>query len=180
MFAFLAQAVGFLGLLIVIIGFQKNTNRDILLYQIIASGIFLAHFIMLGALTGAVMNILGGARNVLFYFRDRKWANSILWMYFFIAVYIVAGILTWQNIFSLFPIVGMCIATVGYWVKNPRLTRLILLPSSPCWMIYNIATSSFAGILTESFAMTSLLVGIIRFDILKKPAKHAIVNEKVS
>jgi len=62
----------------------------------------------------------------------------------------------------------MILSTVGFWVKNPKYTRLIYLPSSPCWLIYNVVNLSIAGVLTEIFASSSLLIAIFRFDILKK------------
>lgn len=168
MLIYFAQALGFVGLSLAIISFQKNDNKGIVFFQLLASMTFAFHFTLLGAYTGACMNILGAFRNVVYYNRDKEWANKKVWLYLFIGLYIIAGVLTWKNLYSILPIIGMILSTVGFWVKNPKYTRLIYLPSSPCWLIYNVVNLSYAGVLTEIFASSSLLIAIFRFDVLKK------------
>lgn len=168
MLFYIAQGVGFLGMLLAFISFQQNDNKQILKFQTFAALTFMVHFFMLGALTGAVMNILGATRNIIFYHRDKAWANKKLWLYLFVCLFAISGVLTWNNVYSILPVFGMMIATVGLWVKNPKLTRLFIFPSSPCWLIYNVISGSVAGVLTESFVLTSLTIAFIRFDILKQ------------
>lgn len=164
MIFYIAQGVGVIGLCLAIISFQKNTNKGILLFQIMASLTFTIHFILLGAYTGAVMNFFGAARNTIFFSREKGWANNKNWMYLFIVIYIIAGIITYKNNYSLLPMAAMILSTVGLWVKTPKYTRLIMLTASPCWLIYNIVNASVAGILTELFALSSLLTAMVRFD----------------
>ena len=57
--------------------------------------------------------------------------------------------------------------------------RWVALPSSPCWLIYNAIHGSIAGIITESFAMGSILVAQLRYRWLpalraKRQAKQQI------
>lgn len=175
----IAQIIGIAGLIFAIITFQNNSHKGILFYQIIATIFFTIHFSLIGAFTGAAMNLLGGARNAVFYHRDKKWANSKIWLYIFLTIYIIAGILTWKNIYSILPVTAMVVSTVGVWIKNPKLTRFIVLPTSPCWLIYNLVSSSYAGVLAEIFIFSSIIAAIIRFDFLKK-GKELKVLVKVS
>lgn len=168
MINYIGQAVGLIGLTFAVISFQKNSNKGILFFQVASSLTFTLHFTLLGAYTGAVMNFLGALRNLVFYNRTRKWADKKIWLYAFIIIYAAAGIVTWKDIYSILPIIAMTLSSIGLWIKNAKYTRLVVLPSSPCWLIYNIATLSVAGILTETFVLISLIVAIIRFDILKK------------
>ena len=168
---YVAQAVGCVGMVLAFISFQKGNREGIIFFQIMASFVFTLHFTLLGAYTGAVLNILGVLRNVVFLHREKSWANKKAWLYIFIAIFIIAGLITYKNIFSLFPILGMTIASIALWMRNSRHTRFIVIFSSPCWLVYNIANLSFPGILTESFVMISLAISIIRYDILKIPVK---------
>jgi len=59
-------------------------------------------------------------------------------------------------------------STVAYGSSNPRLIRFITLCSSSCWLIYNSLVFSLAGVLGEIITLTSVLIGIIRFDILPR------------
>jgi hypothetical protein len=62
----------------------------------------------------------------------------------------------------------MILTTVSYWLKSETKIRLVTFPSSPCWLVYNIITHSIAGIVTECVVMASLIIAIVRYDILKK------------
>ena len=65
----------------------------------------------------------------------------------------------------------MVLSTVSNWMKREKLIRLITFPSSPCWLIYNAFSGSLAGVVTECFIMTSLVIAVVRYDILNKGIK---------
>ncbi len=151
------------------ISFQQNDNKKMLFYQLLCSLIFTLHFIILGAVTGAAMNLLSVARSMVFFYRYRSsWANHRVWPFVFVIIYIVSGLLTFHNIYSIFPIVATVLYTIGLYVKTPKHSRLVILAASPCWMIYNVATMSIAGIITEAFVLFSLITSIVRLDMRKK------------
>jgi hypothetical protein len=171
MIFYIAQAVGFIGMVLAFISFQKGNREGIILFQIMASFVFTLHFTLLGAYTGAILNIFGVLRNIVFLHREKSWANKKAWLYIFLLLFIISGLITYKNVYSLFPILGMCIASVALWMRNSKHTRFIVIFSSPCWLVYNIANLSYPGVLTESFVLISLTISIIRFDILKIPVK---------
>lgn len=168
MYNIVAQGIGMVGTALAILSFQQNTNKGIVRLQMISSLLFGVHFLLLGAYTGAAINAVGIARNFVFYFRDRSWANRKGWLWFFLAVYLAVGVATYQNPFSILPLFGVLTNTVAFWIKDPRLTRFVTFPGSPCWMVYNIINGSIAGILAEGFVMTSLIVAMLRFGDFKR------------
>jgi hypothetical protein len=168
----IAQIIGFIGLLLGVLSFQQKQRKGILLFQILASGVYFFHFLLLGALTGAVMNILGAARNWVFYHQDKPWAGKVIWLYFFLIAYAISTLLTWKNPSSILPLIGMYAGTVSYWLKNPKSIRLVILFSPPCWFTYNLIAGSIPGMLTEIFTAVSVIVAIVRFDLRKQqPSK---------
>ena len=68
----IAQVIGFFAMAFAIISFQMKTSGKILIVQSIASGLWIVHFILLSAYTGAVLNIFSVARNFLYYFLQKK------------------------------------------------------------------------------------------------------------
>ena len=72
------QAIGFIGMAMLFISFQQKENKKIYFWQIIGVSLFTVHFAMLGAYTGALLNILGVLRAVVFYNSEKKWAQSKL------------------------------------------------------------------------------------------------------
>ena len=86
----------------------------------------------------------------------------------FIIIFIAVGLYTWEDYYSIFPIFSMVLGTITFWLKSTKLIRFLTLAMSPSWLIYNIIIVSYPGIMTEIFVTTSIIIGIIRFDILKK------------
>lgn len=163
------QIIGFFGLLFVVISFQKNKRSFTLLSQLVAASFFTVHFFLLNAFTAAAMNLTSASRAYVFNLREsNKWINSPITMYMFIALFWIAGLLTWQGLISILPILSMTLECFALWSRDTRRLRWIFLSARPGWMIYNYLVGSYAGLATEAFIVGSLGLAIIRFDILKK------------
>ena len=172
-----AQAVGVLGLAMNFLSYQQNTNRRIVGFQIFGALFWTGHFIMLGAVidgayTGAVMNIIGLLRNCVFFLRrgDNKpnWASHVAWLYIFCALYVVTGILTYDSLVSLLPIAAMIFGTVALFVMNPKMTRRLALACSVGWFSYDVLVFSVAGLVSEIFTLSSIIIAMVKFDFRKK------------
>ena len=162
---YIAQAIGIIALIIAILSFQQNTQKRIVTYQMVSSVFFAVHFFLLGAYAGAALNFIGIFRAMLFRQKEKKWASNMVWLWLFSALFILAGVLSWKNIYSLLPILGMLLTTVGFWIENPRYVRIVTAPSSPLWFWYNLVNQSYPGMLTECFVFGSILIAAFRFDI---------------
>ena len=175
----LAQIIGFGGTALTIIAYQQNKRKKILLCTVISAALFAIHYIILGAYTGAIMNILAASRSLVFMNNTKKWAKSKIWVAVFMVIYTVACIATWDKWYSVLPLIAMLLTTVSNWFQSEKKIRFLTFPSSPCWLVYNILNASYAGIITEIFVMSSLIIAIIRFD-LKKPKFETEVESEVN
>jgi hypothetical protein len=79
-------------------------------------------------------------------------------------IFTVTGILTWHGFISLLPILAVNLTTFAFSRNKLSLIRKCMLPSSTGWLIYNIATFSIAGTITEVFNIVSLIIAFFRFD----------------
>lgn len=163
-----AQIIGFGGAALNTLSFQQKKRKGIITLQIFAAILFIIHFILLGAYTGAAMNFVSLVRSVVFINNDKKWAKSPAWLVFFVIVSIIASAYTWVDWASVLPATAMILTTVSYWLKSERKIRFVTFPSSPCWLIYDFITGSVSGVITEIFVMSSLIIAIIRYDIKKE------------
>ncbi len=167
MLNYMAQGIGFLGMILVFAAFQNNDKKKILLIQACAGSVFAVHFMLLGAYTGAVMNATEVVRNLLLS-KGENLKHKKVWIAVFMILFTLMGSFTWQNAFSILPIFAMNLSNIAFSMKNSKLLRLCYLPVSISWLIYNITAFSIAGIMTEVFCLISMTVAFIRFDILKK------------
>ena len=164
----LAQSIGFIAFLFIVLSFQNNKRSLILLFLIIAQTSFVIHFALLGAWTAVAMNAISAIRTYVFHQRDIKgWANKRIWFYLFLGLFWIVGFLVWEGSFSLFPILAMTAETIGLWMEKTRHIRLLNIIPRPLWFTYNFIVGSYAGMVTEVFVFCSILIGIFRFDVSK-------------
>jgi hypothetical protein len=80
---------------------------------------------------------------------------------------IVTGIFTWENAWSILPVIGSILSTVALWMKDGKHIRMISLLVGPCWLVYNLINGAYTGAFNEILAMTSIVIGLIRCDYKK-------------
>lgn len=165
MFDICVQAIGAVALVCSLLSFQQKSRKGIMVLQMTASLLFSIQLFLLGAITGACLDMISFVRTLIFSNNEKlKWAKSPIWLVFFEIVMIVVGIFTWDNIYSLLAIAGSCLSTVALWMKNSKKIRFVSLFVGPCWIIYNLIHGSYTGALNEMIAILSIVIGIFRFD----------------
>lgn len=160
------QLIGGLGILASIISFQCKKHNSIMIFRTLNETIFAVQYILLGAYTGTAMNLIGSVRNILFAKQVEKGKSTKLSIIIFSLFFAVFGLFTWQGPKSILIIVAKILSTLAYGNKNTTVVRAIVLVTSSCWLIYNLAIWSVAGALCEAFTLGSLVVGIVRLDIV--------------
>lgn len=162
-----AQIVGAFGILFSLLSFQFAKRKYILLSQMTASLLFSLQLFMVGAITGGCLDMISFVRTLIFMNNQKKWASSKLWLVGFILIMISTGILTWENAWSILPIIGSILSTVALWMKKGKHIRMISLLVGPCWLVYNIINGAYTGAFNEVLAMTSIVIGLFRCDHVK-------------
>ncbi|WP_326159168.1 YgjV family protein [Oscillibacter sp.] len=165
------QLIGLVGSVIAITSLQSGSRKKILSLQVVCCVLWVTHYGLLGAWTGALINCLGLARAVVCACNDRKWAKSPLWLVFFLVCYAVSPLLTWDGTHCLLMGGAMMLTTVALWVRDMRLTRLLFLLNSPLVLLYNLAAGSYSCAAIEVVALASFALAVWRFDIRKQPCK---------
>jgi hypothetical protein len=161
----LVQGVGFLGMACAVIAFQHKEYRRLVWLRGATELFFAIQYLMLGAYSGAAVDLLGCLRNAAFLDCDKKGKSLRPWRIFFCFVFAGISLLTWAGPKSILSAVAKVASTIAYGSSNPRLIRLITLCSSACWLLYNALVFSLGGILCEVLTLSSVLIAILRFDV---------------
>ena len=162
------QALGFLGIAASIITFQCKKHDKILLFKTVNELLFAIQYILLGAYTGTAMNIIGSIRNIISAKLVKKGKRTTAICIFFSVLFLVFTALTWDGYKSLLVVVAKVLSTVAYGNKNPKVVRRIILFTSLCWFAYSIFIGSYSGAINEFLTICSIIVGIIRIEIIPK------------
>lgn len=155
-----------LGIVAVILGFityQMRSPKALLIVNMITCGVFCAHYLLIGAISGFALNAVGMIRNVVYTNRDKKFFASPAWPYIFAVIMFIAGILTWQDWRSVLMVCALVINSVCLSLKNAQHIRYSLLITCPLVMIYDVLLHSYGGIIYEGMSIVSAVIGIVRF-----------------
>lgn len=167
-----SQIIGFCAMISAMICFQQKDRKRILMWQIILTVLWTVHFILLNNPTGAALNASQVIRSIIYYNKDNhNWAQSKLWPAVFVAIALAIGIITWNGPLSILPIIGTTIATISVWMNNPFTIRLLSIPVSVTWGIYDLLSKSIAGFCNELFTLISIITAIFRIDLKNRKIK---------
>lgn len=161
----IGQIIGFASTALFILSFQIKENKKLFLMQLLSFAISVAHYFMIGAITGSVIMFVNVFRCIVMYFyNDKVWARRKIWPILLVICYITNTVLTWDTWLSILPLIGTLACTYGCWSRNPRTIRMAnLLLGSPTWLIYDIVLGSISASIMESLTILSILISIIRY-----------------
>lgn len=112
----------------------------------------------LQAYTGCITIIISIIRNIIALKKKNKNENIILAI--FIILYIVMGIITYNSIFSILPILASIIYVIGIWNGNENIIRKTGLINMYLWLIYSISTFAVAGAIHNIILIISTHIAI--------------------
>lgn len=167
------QGIGVLALICSLISFQQKKRIWLMIFHMSASILSAIQLFLLGAYAGAVLDLIAFMRTLIFSFGNRVMRMGLgTWRAIFLGQMLLAGALTFTDIYSLLAVLAGCLSTIALSMKKDFHVRLISLFVSPCWIVYNIVYGAYAGIVNELIAVVSIVIGIYRNDIKKKDELH--------
>ena len=169
----IGQVVGFVGMFLGIASFQAKSRIGILTLQLSGALCWLIHFLLIGSLTGALMNAVAVLRNTVYSLRkNNTGVIKYLIPIFFSLLFTAACTLSYENVFSLFPLVACYVGTVAFYLTNLKALRLTALTMSLLWIVYDFIEFSVSGVLTEAFTIISIIIALIRFNNPKRKGEN--------
>ena len=162
------QAIGFIGTFIISIGMQQKTYGRVVLCKIGNSLFSGLQYFLLGGYTGMLLNLLSCVTNGVYWYRIKKKRSTVVLQIIFGLLFLIVGLLSWHGWISVFAILAKIISTVSLGINNTKVIRIMNLISTPCWLTYNIFIFSIAGICSDLIMLTSLIIAVVRFDIMKR------------
>ena len=173
----LAQVVMFLAFVIMTSSFWCKKRENILKLQIFSSLFFVIQYVLLGAYTGALLNLISIGRAIFFGKKpgvDEVEKKKIIsfkrdWLlYLFVVVFTVASVLTWDGPKSCLAFIATLVYTFGLWADKPQFIRGSANIASFFWFSYNFVVRSYVGCVTETILFISNTIALIK---LSKPNK---------
>lgn len=168
-YAIITNIIGAIASVLTIYSFQRKTGRQIYTTQILYTVLWVVHFVMIDALAGALMNLCNCVKAIAIVYLPVRHIKffpifylTTIWAIFYVFVY--------QHPMDLLPIIS---GTIGAFLIYYRDNRYIIarasLVGASMWIGYAILTGSIPALITDSFVLLSVIIGMIRHE--EKPFK---------
>ena len=156
----MAQGLGFIYALFLMLSNFGKTTKQILLLQTISFFFKSVHYYLLGGISGFLTSIISMLRNLIF----TKIKSNKTWTIVFILIYLIIGFMTYTTLGSILPIIATIFYTIIVNKNNPSYLRWGMLITSIIWLLYNIYIISYSGIITQVIILFSNVLAIIKLD----------------
>ena len=165
----LVQGIGAIGYGLLAISYFKKEKKQILFMQIIAYIFFVIHYYLLNGITGAICNLIGLFALVTIYLFDKyQIKNKIKVSMFFIILLLIINILTFQNIYSIFPTIASIIVVLSFIIGDENIIRMIGVIAAICWLLYAIVYKSYIAIIFEVITLIDVCYAFYKNKYCKK------------
>ena len=165
----IAQLFGLGAMASLFLIYQQKSRKGMLFAKLSADVFWVIHYLCLGGIAGMIPNAVGILRELVFINRkDKKWAASIVWPILFILLNWGLGFRTFHSLYNLLPITASTFVTVSLWIDNPKLTKIISIPISLSFLVYDIFIGSYIGIVNEAVSVISIILFFSREFKMKK------------
>ncbi len=166
----IANGVGLIAVVLFVASYQIKKRNGIIACNAISRALYILQYILLGAFSGAVLDVIGLISSVLAARKDsplmRKLRIPLLIL--INASMLVATVLLYESFWDLLPFVGVLLHTTAFWLTNERKIRLLSILGSPFWFAYNAHSLAFGSAAGDIFTIISIGIAILRYDILGK------------
>lgn len=175
---YIAQILGFIALIFIVLSYQNTKKERFLLIQIFANIFFGLQYLTLKAFSAFCSSVISLIRTIIFFKYEKK--NNkvpIIILIIILLIITIFGIITYEGIYSLIPIIIALAYTYGTWQEKLKLTYTIGIIASILWIYYNFLVGAYISIIGSIFELFASLIGLIK--VLKKIKKEGEIKNDV-
>ncbi len=166
--AVIPQILGLFAVATFLLSYQQKKRNAIILCNVLSRCLYIVQYLLLGAFSGAVLDILGALASIL---AGRKHTPFIKKHLIAVVVgvnacILAAGIIiavinrSWLDLFSL---AGVLLHAGAFWLNDEVIIRRISLLGSPFWFVYNFLSRAYGSAVGDLLTMGSILLAMFRY-----------------
>ncbi len=162
------QIIGLLAVATFLLSYQQKKRNNIIILNTISRCLYILQYLLLGAFSGAVLDILGTISSIIAGKKHNSFIKKhtkVVFITINICILIVGGIIALINksLLDLLPIVGVLLHTSAFWISNEKIIRRVSLLGSPFWFVYNFSSRAYGSAIGDVLTMCSIIIAMIRY-----------------
>lgn len=156
-----STCIGFAGMLLLLICYQFEDFRKVLLAKFSADCLWAVHYALIGGFSGLTVNVICAVREIVYMFDQNKKRRNIWLIFFMIAGWIISYF-RWNGIVSILPTIVFTAGAYSFWQRDVRVTRAFAIFNACLMFTYDIFVSSYIGMLSESLTIVTVIIAIVK------------------
>ncbi len=152
-----AQIIGICGTVSLFVMYRQQEKKKYIGLKLLSDVLWALHYFLLSAVGGAIPNMVGIARELVFMNDGKKWADKKVWAAVFIIINAAFALSVIKSAIQFIPIIASALVTVSLTFKNTANIRLMTIPISTAFLVYDIMVGSWAGALNEVISLISMV-----------------------
>ena len=160
----IVQGLGIVSLIIFASSLQMKTKEKVLILNMSACACLIFQYFLRNAMTGVAAASFSIFRGIIFYiYKKRDLKPSLVVLVILELIIIALTILTWQDIFSLLPFLGLSCNLYGQWQNNLKRLRIFAIFGSVNFFIYQLNAGMYTAMFGEVAIVVSGIIALWRF-----------------
>lgn len=181
----LSQIFIIINYIFLVVTYQLKNRKSILIFNFAAIIVTGLSYVFLSAWSGLAMVGVAIIRNIIFIVDEKKNGKSekitkkdIVILIVLYMISIISAIFTYEGFLSLMSVFATMLYTFSIWQKKTGVYKVLGIPVSIIWIIYNIYIASIFGIILEIALLTSAIIGFVR-EYRNKTTNDELIYKKV-
>ena len=169
-----ANGIGLVAITLYVLGYLQKTRKNIILVSVISKVLYVLQYILLGAISGAILDIVGALSSIL---AERKnkigfiKKHTVLFVVVMDSLIVAGGAVlffVFGDKYALFSTLGVLLHTSAFWIDDEKRIRRLSFCGSPFWFIYNFMSKAYSCCIGDLLSMVSIVSSMIRYGDFKK------------
>lgn len=162
------QIIGFIAVITFLLSYQQKKRNNIILFNTISRCLYILQYILLGAFSGAILDILGAISSVVAGQKDKPFIlrNLKLLLVLINFIIVISGMiiaLVNNSLLDLLPVAGVLLHTSAFWISDEKIIRRVSLLGSPFWFVYNFLSHAYGSAIGDILTIISIIIAIIKY-----------------
>ena len=174
----IANGIGLVAITLYVLGYLQKTRKNIIIVSVISKVLYVLQYILLGAISGAILDIVGALSSIL---AERKnkigfiKKHTVLFVVIMDCLIVAGGAVlffVFGDKYALFSTIGVLLHTSAFWIDDEKKIRKLSLIGSPFWFVYNLMSKAYSCCIGDLLSMVSIVTSMIRYGDLKKSQEN--------
>ncbi len=163
-----AQIIGLAAVCLFLLSYQMKSRGGIIAMNLTSRILYVVQYLLLGAISGAVLDILGSVASLVAGKRNAPFMKKHIRLVFVLmnGAIVCAGVgiaIANRSALDLLPVFGVLLHTGAFWLTRERVIRIVSLIGSPFWLTYNFASRAYGSALGDLLTMGSIVIALIKY-----------------